>query len=149
MDYYRERGCGTTCGALALLFDLVAACASPGPVAAEGSADRRLVGEATCLVESLLETGMNVDELAKRLHVTRQKLLEAFRNERGETPTAYLQAMRLARTKRLLENTDLKVSAVSRACGYRNEKYFYRRFRELTGCSPSVWRARGRRDAAP
>jgi AraC-like DNA-binding protein len=129
--------------AASLFFEFVAACRKPEPRAARNT-DRRLVQEARALVESLLETGLNVSVLADHLHVTRQALLAAFKAELDTTPTEYIQQARLERAQRLLAETELKIGAVSRACGYGNEKYFYRRFRELTSHTPGEWRQRGR-----
>jgi AraC-like DNA-binding protein len=127
-----------------LLFEFVAACRRPEARAARNT-DLRLVQEARALVESLLETGLNVSSLADHLHVSRQSLLSAFKAETGLTPSDYIQQARLDRARRLLAQTDLKVGAVSRACGYGNEKYFYRRFRELTDRTPGRWREEHRR----
>ncbi len=127
--------------ALALLFDLAASCRAPGPVAAGRDPSARLVEEAKGLLESLLDTGINVTGLAERLNVSRQTLLAAFRQELDVTPVDYIQTIRLQRAKQLLACSDLKISAVAGACGYGNEKYFYRRFRELTGRTPGEWRA--------
>lgn len=128
--------------ALSLLYELVAACRGPGPAASRRSPRAHLVEEAKALVESLLDTGINVSGLAERLNVSRQALLAAFRQEAGVTPVDYIQTMRVGRAKQLLERTDLKVSAVAHSCGYGHEKYFYRRFRELAGCTPGEWRSR-------
>jgi transcriptional regulator GlxA family with amidase domain len=127
--------------ALSLLFELVSACRGFAATPGNGRSRERLASEARALLESLLDTGINVSGLADRLHVSRQALLAAFRQELGVTPIDYIQSMRLERAKRLLAKTDLKVSAVARACGYGNEKYFYRRFRELTGHTPGEWRS--------
>jgi AraC-like DNA-binding protein len=126
--------------AASLLFDFVAACRKPDAVDTGRQTDARLVQEARAVVESLLETGVNVSTLAEQLRVTRQALLAAFKNEADTTPTEYIQRRRLERAQRLLVETDRKIGAVSRACGYGNEKYFYRRFRELTGHTPGQWR---------
>jgi transcriptional regulator GlxA family with amidase domain len=139
-EYYARRDRGDPFRAMALLFDFVSACRSSAPVQSENDTGRRLLGEARALLESLLDTGINVGGLAERLHVSRQALLAAFQNELGLTPTRYIQSTRLERAKELLATTRLKVSAVAHACGYGHTKYFHRRFRELTGQTPGSWR---------
>ncbi|MGD2174314.1 MAG: AraC family transcriptional regulator [Candidatus Brocadiaceae bacterium] len=126
---------------LSLLFQLVSACRRPGQEGDRSSPGRRLVEEARVLLVSLLDTGINVSGLAERLHVSRQTLLAAFREELDVAPIDYIQSMRLERAKRLLVTTHLKISAVAHASGYGHEKYFYRRFRELTGRTPGAWRS--------
>jgi transcriptional regulator GlxA family with amidase domain len=58
------------------------------------------------------------------------------------TPVAYLQSLRMQRAKQLLTSTDMKIRSVADACGYGNEKYFYRRFRRRNGLTPGQWRRR-------
>ncbi len=140
-ELYSRHERGDPYRALSLLFELVSACRHVGESCEDGDRQRRLVQEARALLESLLDTGINVAALADRLHVSRQRLLRAFREELDVTPVDCIQQMRLQRAKRLLAKTGLKVSAVARACGYGNEKYFYRRFRELTGQTPAKWRS--------
>jgi AraC-like DNA-binding protein len=141
-DYYAAGEPRDPYRAQALLYELLASLRQQAP-AERFDPDRRLVGEARAILEDLLSTGINVSELAERLGVTRQRLFDAFRDQLDQTPTEYIQRIRLERARQLLEDTDLKVSAVARACGYGNEKYFYRRFRELTGRTPGQHRRRG------
>ncbi|MFO7955856.1 MAG: AraC family transcriptional regulator [Candidatus Brocadiia bacterium] len=147
-EFYARREDREPYRALSLLFELVSACRGFTGTRQSGSSRERLVREARALLVSLLDTGINVSGLADRLHVSRQVLLAAFRQELDTTPIDYIQSLRLERAKRLLAKTDLKVSVVARACGYGNEKYFYRRFRELTGLTPGSWRSEHTRQAA-
>lgn len=41
--------------------------------------------------------------------------------------------------KRLLQEGTYRIYEVSRRVGYRGEKYFYRVFRQYTGCSPAEY----------
>ncbi len=128
--------------AASLLFRLLALLQPAAPPPTEPNSDRRLVEEAEAMLEYLLNTGINVSTLAERLGVTRQRLFQAFRAESGTTPAAFIQSLRIARAKQLLRSTDLKTAVIARACGYRYDKYFYRRFREVVGMTPSDWRVR-------
>jgi AraC-like DNA-binding protein len=124
------------------LYELVPACASPHP----GFASRTY--EPASLVAQAEEVaafspGMGVQELARALGVSRTKLFTAFRDTVGRTPVAMLTEVRLAKARELLATTDLKLSAVAQMSGFAGEKYFLRRFRQVQGCTPSEYRARG------
>jgi AraC-like DNA-binding protein/quercetin dioxygenase-like cupin family protein len=58
----------------------------------------------------------------------------------GSTFKELLQAKRFQRAVKLLEETNLAVSDIALAVGYENSSYFYRRFREIYGISPKIYR---------
>ena len=56
---------------------------------------------------------------------------------------SYMEDLIDARTsmaKQLLQTTDLQVTEIAEACGYRNDVHFMRQFKEKTGMSPSEYR---------
>ena len=99
-----------------------------------------LIREATIIVETLLETGLNVAELARYLGVSRTKLWRVFLDETGISPVTFLRQKRLERAKSLLMRSSLTVSQIADACGFGSEKYFHQAFRESTGTSPVKWK---------
>jgi two-component system response regulator YesN len=48
--------------------------------------------------------------------------------------------MRLEKAKPLLVTTDMKISEIALAVGYRNSKYFWNIFKRINGISPSDFR---------
>ena len=51
-----------------------------------------------------------------------------------------LIASRIAMAKYLLLSTTIGIPAISFKCGYTDEKYFMRQFRQLTGNTPNSYR---------
>ncbi len=96
-------------------------------------------------MESLLETGLNVTELAGHLGVNRSTLWRVFQKETGQTPVQALNALRLQRARNLLRATDHKIAAIAAMCGYHDEKYFIRIFHEHHGCPPGQFREQNTR----
>lgn len=139
-EHYADRSARNPLVAASLLFELFAHLGRSDRDAEPLHPDQRLVAEARTLLEDLLSTGINVTGLAERLGVTRQHLTEAFRTHLRTPPAAYIQTRRIALAKHLLRSTQLKTGAVARACGYSYDKYFYRRFREFVGQTPTEWR---------
>lgn len=78
-----------------------------------------------------------VQELANILGVSRTTLFTSFRDAKGISPVRAITQTRLAKAKTLMQTTDLKLSAIAAVSGFRNEKYFFRRFKEIEGCTPT------------
>jgi AraC-like DNA-binding protein len=66
-----------------------------------------------------------------------------FRRTEGTTFERYLQQIRVAKAKRMLLGTDVRLESVSRLCGFKNRAYFHRVFKALVGTTPSAYRQRG------
>ncbi len=141
MSIYENRKRCSPCEVLSLLYRLAFECSG----AAE---DRReepgssagLVTTAKAAIEAMLSTAVNVDTLARSLGVSRNTMLNAFRKESGTSPGDYIRLRRLARSKEVLERTDLPLTKVARAAGFANDKYLMRVFRKAEGVSPGEWR---------
>jgi AraC-like DNA-binding protein len=85
-----------------------------------------------------------VDELAARLHWSREGLTRAFRESTGRSPAAALRIMQLARARRLLAKTEMTTADVARAAAYGSTRAFYRAFVRNHGMTPSEYRKRRR-----
>ena len=53
----------------------------------------------------------------------------------------YVNRLRVEKAKKLLKETDLKISEISRKLGYSQMSYFGSIFRKLEGCTPKEFRA--------
>ncbi|MFC4810542.1 AraC family transcriptional regulator [Paenibacillus sp. GCM10023250] len=69
-----------------------------------------------------------------------------FKERTGQTFLEYVHNKRIARSCLLLETTNLGVSEIAYAAGYKDLKSFYRTFRKLAGSTPTAYR---RKKAAP
>jgi AraC-like DNA-binding protein/quercetin dioxygenase-like cupin family protein len=67
-------------------------------------------------------------------------LARTFRRALGQTPTEYLNELRLRRAAQLLRTTTSEIVDVAEECGFGNLSYFYRRFRARHGCPPKMFR---------
>ncbi|MFP4442359.1 MAG: response regulator [Spirochaetia bacterium] len=79
---------------------------------------------------------ISVDDIARKAGVTANHLTRIFSMETGYSPTQYLRELRLNRAVSLLQNTDMKISGVSRSVGYENVEHFSRVFKRKYGISP-------------
>ncbi|MEC7816887.1 MAG: helix-turn-helix domain-containing protein [Pseudomonadota bacterium] len=81
-------------------------------------------------------------ELAARAGLSERSLLRRFTAATGESPTAYLQLVRVEAARRRLESNREGLEAVTRAVGYDDVSSFSRLFRKHTGLSPGSYRAK-------
>src|SRR3984885_12489519 len=87
---------------------------------------------------------LDVEALARGVHMSAGHLSREFRQAYGESPYAYLMTRRIERAMALLRRGDLSVTDVCFAVGCSSLGTFSTRFSELVGVSPSTYR----RDAA-
>jgi AraC-like DNA-binding protein len=87
---------------------------------------------------------LDVEALARGVHMSAGHLSRQFRLAYGESPYSYLMTRRIERAMALLRRGDLSVTDVCFEVGCSSLGTFSTRFTELVGVSPSVYR----RDAA-
>jgi AraC-like DNA-binding protein len=86
---------------------------------------------------------LDVEALARGVHVSAGHLSRQFRAEYGESPYQYLMTRRIERAMTLLRRGDLSVTEVCHAVGVASLGTFSTRFTELVGVPPSVYRDQG------
>ena len=85
---------------------------------------------------------LDVEALARGIHVSAGHLSRQFRAAYGSSPYAYLMTRRIERAMALLRRGDLSVTEVCFAVGYSSLGTFSSRFTELVGMAPSTYKAR-------
>nr|WP_221332847.1 helix-turn-helix transcriptional regulator [Nocardia transvalensis] len=83
---------------------------------------------------------LDVEALARGVHMSAGHLSRQFRAAYGESPYSYLMTRRIERAMALLRRGDLSVTEVCFAVGCSSLGTFSTRFTELVGMSPSVYR---------
>ncbi len=68
----------------------------------------------------------------------------AFRHYLGETPTAYLNRLKLDHARHLLTTTGMKVVEIALECGFENLSHFHHLFRRVYGITPARMRGTNR-----
>jgi len=86
---------------------------------------------------------LDVEALARGVHMSAGHLSREFRRAYGEPPYSYLMTRRIERAMALLRTGDLTVTEVCFAVGFSSLGTFSTRFTELVGVPPSVYRRDG------
>jgi AraC-like DNA-binding protein len=84
---------------------------------------------------------LDVEALARAVHMSAGHLSRAFKKAYGEPPYSYLMTRRIERAMALLRRGDLSVTEVCFEVGCSSLGSFSTRFTELVGVSPSAYRA--------
>ncbi|MFL6549110.1 MAG: AraC family transcriptional regulator [Povalibacter sp.] len=100
----------------------------------------RFVGRALALMHDAPAVAWTVDELARRVGLSRSALHERFAELIGQPPMQYLANWRIQLGAGLLRNTNDTVAVVAQEVGYESEATFTKAFKRLTGKSPALWR---------
>jgi AraC-like DNA-binding protein len=91
---------------------------------------------------------LDVEALARGVHMSAGHLSRQFRLAYGESPYAYLMTRRIERAMALLRRGGLSVTEVCFEVGCSSLGTFSTRFTELVGVPPSVFREQGARATA-
>lgn len=83
---------------------------------------------------------LSLDYLAEQVHLAPAYVSYMFKQETGETIVKYITDFRMERAKHMLEDGTLKIVQVAQACGYENQSYFNRLFKNYFGMTPKQFR---------
>ena len=102
------------------------------------------VREAIRYVESHFREPIGVKEIARHVHLTPAYLSRLFRKAMGMTFVEYLASRRIAEAKELLRTTSMSMSHIAFEVGYSHQSYFGRKFKQLAGQPPLLYRKANR-----
>ncbi len=94
------------------------------------------------LEENLQNENYQIEDLASAIHIGRVQLYRKLKALTGKTYTQVLREIRINRAKGLLQKTDKTSSEVAYEVGFRNDSYFAKVFKKVTGMTTSEFRNR-------
>lgn len=112
----------------------------PGSAGWLGALRDRHVGLAIQLMHERPADNWSVEELGRRVGLSRSALHERFVALTGQTPMQYLANWRMQLGAGLLRGGRTKVAAIAQEVGYESEAAFARAFKRLMGQPPAEWR---------
>lgn len=108
--------------------------------------DRR-VQRVKTLIESSLDRELSVSEMARFVNLSVSHLQHLFKNDVGQSPAHYVQALRLQRAKEFLESSSLSVKQIMIRIGAKDRSNFERRFKQAYKLTPVQYRKAARLQA--
>ncbi len=83
---------------------------------------------------------ITVSDLAKEANLSESHFFRRFKRQTGKSPIAYINDYRLIMGSMLLQNTNMRISAVSAKTGFKEAYYFSKQFIKKFGVSPTAYR---------
>jgi transcriptional regulator GlxA family with amidase domain len=84
---------------------------------------------------------LSIDRLATRIGMSPRNFIRRFKAATGRLPGAYVQALRIAAAKELLERGTASIQTVCTKTGYGDLAFFRGLFKRHTGMTPSEYRS--------
>lgn len=89
---------------------------------------------------------MTLEDVCEHVGMSKRGLEKAFNTHLQRSPAAELRRIRIDHAKRMLTETDTKIEAIARDCGYCNGSNLSLAFRRDTKLSPREYRMKFRND---
>ncbi|QJD86296.1 helix-turn-helix domain-containing protein [Cohnella herbarum] len=86
------------------------------------------------------DSDLTLERLAELAGMHPSYYSQMFKQEMNRSPITFLTEIRMNRAKEELLMTGRKMSEVAKRVGYQDSFYFSRRFKEYTGCAPTLYR---------
>lgn len=83
---------------------------------------------------------LSLTEVSRRAFLSPSRFSLVIKHITGFSLIDYINYLRVQKARELLLNTDKILYSICRECGFRNDNYFRRVFKEYSGCLPSEFR---------
>lgn len=115
--------------------DLIAEDLTTNPV------DEEFMNRAMRAVEKNLSNNeYDIDLFASDLCMSRTSLYRKFESLTGQKPTEFIRSFRLKRAAQMLREGRMNISEIADCCGFSSASYFNKRFKEMYGIQPSLFK---------
>lgn len=96
-------------------------------------------------IEAHFDKPLTLTDMAKIAHLSVSRFAHLFKEQMNITPIEFLCKVRIEYAKERLLSTNDNCTSISFDCGYNNQSYFNRIFKEQAGMTPRQFRQRNRR----
>lgn len=111
------------------------------------SAASKFPPNTSSLVHKIIETIKNhiyeplsSTDIALELHMDLSYICRHFKQQTGDTISAYIHKIKIEESKRLLRTTDLPLVQIAMMLGFSSQNYFQTIFKKVTGITPKIYR---------
>lgn len=91
-------------------------------------------------IHSNYSKNITLEDLAIAANVSKSEVLRCFKTIIHVSPIKYLKVFRLQNAAYMLKNSTHSIQTVYELCGFENNSYFSKSFKELYHCSPREYR---------
>lgn len=83
---------------------------------------------------------ITLNDLAKIASVSKTEAMRSFKSIIGQSPIKYLKNYKLQNAAYMIKNTDYSIGQISEICGFDDNSYFSKSFKEMYHCTPHEFR---------
>lgn len=98
------------------------------------------LADAAAYIEHHYTEPITLSQLSETAGYSERQLLRLFRNTFGQTPQNYISALRMKKAQKLLRSGGMPIGEVAWRCGYDDQNYFSRCFKQFSGMTPTAYR---------
>ena len=110
------------------------------PAHVRGGLDPRRLQRVLDYIEGHAEVPISLDALAREACLSRFHFARAFHQSTGQTPLAYVNAVRVDRAKRLLRDGEGSIESIAATLQFSSGSNFVRTFKRAVGITPGDYR---------
>lgn len=92
------------------------------------------------IILSKIQSSPTIEELSTHINISPSRLRQLFKSETGMPFGEYVRHLQLEYARELLETTFMRVQEIRVACGFHNQNYFNRVFKEKYKLTPQKYR---------
>ncbi|WP_044207229.1 AraC family transcriptional regulator [Flammeovirga sp. OC4] len=92
------------------------------------------------LIEEKYQDNLSVRDFAEFLNVTENHLTQTVKGLTGKTSKELIKDKQVLEIKRLLKHTDMTVTQICHYLNFKDQSYFSKFFKKLTGQTPNAFR---------
>lgn len=111
----------------------------------ESEDDSGIIQKIKNLVEKEYMHDVSLNYVAEKVNLAPAYVSYVFKKETGQTLIKYITEIKMEKARLLLEEGILKMGQIAKACGYENQSYFNRAFKNYYGLTPKQFRENGER----
>lgn len=97
-------------------------------------------------IKSNFSRKITLEQIAACACLSSSHISQLFKKETGMTISAYINHVRIEKSKHFLRQPELTIADIAAMCGFEDQSYFTRVFKSQTGISPKRFRQNGRED---
>ena len=86
---------------------------------------------------------ISLEEIASASGFSAPYFSTIFKDEMGENLSSYLNRLRVEKAEHMLTDTNFSLSKIARTCGFEDQSWFSKIFKQYTGISPGKFRSQG------
>ena len=100
------------------------------------------IAEAKAYIKENHAQKLTVDDIASNVYLSKSYLSRIFKEETGVGLTAYINKIRIEKSKDLLKDMSLSLTDISEMVGFEEQSYFTKVFKSFEGISPGKYRGK-------